>query len=109
MKKTTVVNIRKSQYDVYCGRAGHGQSGHFGNPFNEYDRETNIRMFKTYFYKRIEKDEEFLRRVLELKGKILGCFCKPKDCHCDIIAEFLNNIDENCECGCSECNCGRRE
>lgn len=28
----------------------------------------------------------------ELKGKILGCFCKPKACHCDIIKEYLDNL-----------------
>ncbi|MCG6418638.1 DUF4326 domain-containing protein [Vibrio fluvialis] len=27
-------------------------------------------------------------------GKRLGCFCKPDDCHGDIIAEFLNSYDD---------------
>ena len=29
----TVVNLRSSAFDVYIGRAGHGQDGRFGNPF----------------------------------------------------------------------------
>ena len=28
--------------------------------------------------------------VVKLKGKTLGCFCKPYPCHGDIIAEYLN-------------------
>lgn len=34
MTETTVVNIKTDSYDVYIGRAGHGHSGYFGNPFN---------------------------------------------------------------------------
>lgn len=25
-------------------------------------------------------------------GKVLGCFCKPKACHGDILAEVLNEL-----------------
>lgn len=30
---TRAVNLRHEPYDVYIGRAGHGQGGYFGNPF----------------------------------------------------------------------------
>lgn len=26
-----------------------------------------------------------------MKGKILGCFCKPKSCHGDILVELVEN------------------
>ena len=26
----------------------------------------------------------------ELKGQVLGCFCKPKACHLDIVVDWLN-------------------
>lgn len=92
MQKTTVANIYTEPFDVYCGRAGHGKDGTFGNPFFEGTREENISAFKKYFFERMENDPEFKRRVMELKGKRLGCFCKPKNCHVDIIAEYLNHI-----------------
>ena len=88
--ETVVVNIYKENCDVYIGRAGKGQDGYFGNPYGDRSREENISRFKEYFYWRIENDPEFKQRVEQLKGKILGCFCKPKSCHGDIIAEYLN-------------------
>lgn len=90
---TTVVNLRRNCYDIYIGRAGHGEEGYFGNPYSRYrdgGRERSIALFRQYFYDRLEKDPEFKRRVFELHGKKLGCFCKPENCHGDIIAEYLN-------------------
>lgn len=95
MDQTTVVNIRRNKYDVYIGRAGHGQDGYFGNPFSIYrdgGRERVIVLFKEYFYKRLKSDPIFATKIQELKGKILGCFCSPKKCHGDVIAEYLNGV-----------------
>lgn len=92
--KTTVVNIRYDQYDVYIGRAGKGQDGYFGNPFPLTDkskRGSTLENYKAYFDKRIETDPEFKERIFSLKGKRLGCFCKPHPCHGDIIAEYLES------------------
>jgi hypothetical protein len=97
--KTTVVNLRVDNYDVYIGRAGKGQSGYFGNPFplSGASRGSTIEKYKEYFYKRIETDSEFKEKVHSLKGKRLGCFCKPHPCHGDIIVEYLEstNIDKH--------------
>ncbi len=87
---TTVVNIKKTKcYDVYCGRGSI-----YGNPFKigeDGDRKEVIQKFKKYFYKRL-KDKKFKNDVLFLKEKILGCYCKPLDCHCDVIKEYLDNL-----------------
>ena len=95
---TTVVNLFKNKYDIYIGRAGKEQDGYFGNPFPLKPGETRgatIERYKEYFDNRIANDPAFKARVLELKGKTLGCFCKPYSCHGDIIAEYLNNkLDE---------------
>jgi len=91
-EKTRVVNIRTDEYDVYIGRAGRGQSGYFGNPIrleNGAARGSTLEKYKEYFMKRIEIDPEFKERIHALKGKRLGCFCKPHPCHGDIIAEYL--------------------
>jgi polynucleotide 5'-kinase involved in rRNA processing len=99
MKETKVVNIRKEKYDVYIGRGSV-----FGNPFThlplrntkaEYQvktREEAIERYKEWFYNKLDSDDDFLVKVSELKGKTLGCYCKPKSCHGDIIKEFLDNI-----------------
>lgn len=89
----TVVNLHQEGYDVYIGRAGHGLDGYFGNPFrleSELDRAKVLEQYRVWFYERIAKDPEFLRRVLLLADKRLGCFCKPLACHGDVIAHFLN-------------------
>ena len=95
--QTVVVNINKEQFDIYIGRAGRGEDGYFGNPFRTgsgISREDAVQKFQKYFTERIEKDSEFKRRVLALKGKRLGCFCKPKACHGDVIADWLNKMEE---------------
>ena len=93
-----VVNLYKEPYDVYIGRAGKGKSGYFGNPILKGKRclycgmihdesGTTLDCYRDYLNKRIKEDAEFKANVKALKGKILGCFCKPKPCHGDILAE----------------------
>lgn len=103
--KTTVVNIRTHKYDVYIGREGHGQDGCFGNPFSvarDGGRERVIVLYREYLLKRLRVDQEFARRIEGLRGKRLGCFCKPKACHGDVIVEYLNSSSE-----CKSCSGGR--
>lgn len=88
---TKVVNVRKTKnYDVYIGR---GSS--WGNPYAigpGDDREEVIRKYKYDF------DRGFLKSgkedFRELAGKTLGCYCKPEPCHGDVIAEYLNALDD---------------
>jgi hypothetical protein len=105
---TKVINIKSGEpYDVYIGRAGKGKSGYFGNPHTLggvyceackgfHDRNGAIEAFKKDFYKRISIDEVFKTRVLELKDKVLGCFCKQATydvaCHGDVYVEYLDNL-----------------
>jgi hypothetical protein len=96
MTNTTVVNLRFDSYDVYIGRHGKGKDGYFGNPFKLKPHESGgstIERFRKYFYDRLKADHEFKNRVHELKGKKLGCFCKPSPCHGDVIAEYLNRAE----------------
>jgi len=97
---TKIVNLYKEKYDVYIGRPGKGRSGYYGNPINKSEQccvcnnihnesGSTLECYKTYFHFRLENDEEFKKNILSLKGKVLGCFCKPKPCHGDIIVEFL--------------------
>ena len=88
MNFTRVVNMHKAHHDVYVGRPSP-----FGNPFHTKpgeDRMAVIARYQTYFMERIESDPEFRVAAEELKGKILGCHCKPKPCHGDIVAAWCN-------------------
>lgn len=91
MSPTRAVNLRREPYDVYIGRAGKGQDGYFGNPYRveDWGRQA-LERFVVYFLARLARDPEFRQRVLELRGKALGCFCKPRDCHGDVIARWVD-------------------
>jgi hypothetical protein len=94
--RTRVVNLRREAFDVYIGRAGKGMDGYFGNPTRlerEADRASVLERYRAYFVDRMERDSVFRARVLELRNKRLGCFCKPKACHGDVIAEYLNGLE----------------
>ena len=95
-----MVNIRKESCDVYIGRAGQGKDGYFGNPFRleaTMTRGGTLDRYRKYFYYRLSTDEKFRRRIGELQGKTLGCFCKPNPCHGDIIKEYLERME-----GCTD-------
>lgn len=67
----------------------------FGNPFRleenggDHTREESIEAYREWFVKNIQSDEEFRAAVENLQGETLGCWCKPKDCHGDIILAYL--------------------
>jgi len=93
MAITSVVNGTKEHYDVYIGRAGRGSKGYFGNPFQigrDGTRHEVIQKFEAYFLARLDSDPEYNRRILALKGKILGCFCDPLPCHGHVIAKWVD-------------------
>lgn len=82
--KTTVVNIRTDDYDIYIGRRN--TKYHFGNPFvigPDGDRDEVIRKYDDWINERdfLDLDPErrkFIQVSLStLKGKRLGCYCKP--------------------------------
>lgn len=88
-----VVNIKLDSFDVYGGRPGQGYDGWLGNPFkigNRTTREDVIGLHRTYFLDRVSRDVAFRDRVLALRGKRVGCFCKPLACHLDVVAEYVN-------------------
>ena len=96
--KTKVVNIKKNNYDIYIGRTGKGKDGYYGNPFKLQKGEkrgSTLNKYKDYFFNKLRNDIEFKKRILSLRNKTLGCFCKPNDCHGDIIANYLNNLRAN--------------
>src|SRR5438105_3929337 len=100
---TRVVNIQHDAYDVYIGRAGHGQNGYFGNPYSvkQYGRMA-LPLFRQYFDARLQRDPKFRARIEVLRDKTLGCFCAPPGgvtsadrtycCHGQVIAEYVDGL-----------------
>lgn len=78
-----IVHCKKDPYDVYCGRPSI-----WGNPFKEsdgYTREECIDKYREW----IKTQPELLAQLTELSGKVLGCWCAPKACHCEVLAELV--------------------
>lgn len=88
---TKVVNIDKgANHDIYIGRGSD-----WGNPYAlgfDGDREEVIRKYQYDFERDYLKSSK--EDALSLKGKILGCHCKPAACHGDVIANYLNSLDD---------------
>lgn len=85
--ETSVVNIKEDTYDVYIGRGSK-----WGNPFiiDEHGtRSQCIEQYKIYILK-----SELMDDLHELEGKILGCHCKPKKCHGDVLKELVDTIED---------------
>lgn len=83
---TKVVNLRKEIYDVYIGRGSK-----WGNPFMigvDGDRKNVIEKYYSY----IKNKPELLECLDELKDKTLGCYCKPQDCHGDVLVELIHQL-----------------
>jgi len=78
-----VVHCKKSHYDVYCGR---GNGSIWGNPFRDGTRDENCDNHMEWLL----TQEHLIKKLPELKGKILSCWCSPKRCHCDILAYLAN-------------------
>ncbi|MCU6294794.1 DUF4326 domain-containing protein, partial [Escherichia coli] len=55
-------------------------------------REESIEKFREYIIERISNGEVKIDDLLELAGKRLGCFCKPKSCHGDVLVEIVSAI-----------------
>lgn len=88
---TKVVHCKKEKYDVYIGRPSE-----FENPFKighdsegtYWNREQVIELYRCWINQ--PYNEELRKRMkVELKGKVLGCWCRPNKCHGDVIIEIV--------------------
>jgi len=87
-----VVHCKKDRYDVLIDR-----STMWGNPFSHKTgtkaqfqvatRKGAIRKFEEWFLARPEMIA-LAKRVL--KGKVLGCWCRPLACHGDVLSRIAN-------------------
>ena len=95
---TSVVRIRRQNNqlvqgcDVYIGRST--QRGGWNlpqslwhNPFsvNKLGREEALRQYEIY----VRNNPLLMAQLGTLRGKVLGCWCKPEPCHGDILLKLL--------------------
>lgn len=88
---TKVVHCKKEKYDIYIGRPSK-----WGNPYSEKEgtlakwkvptREEAVRKYSQW----LSSQTNLLKDINELKDKILGCWCYPKQCHGDILAYYAD-------------------
>ncbi|WP_312271302.1 DUF4326 domain-containing protein [Pseudomonas sp.] len=94
LELTIVVNKDKVDvYDVYIGRGTV-----WGNPYQigqDGDRDEVIRKFEYDFNKGFLKvHQDFDKYLGTIKGKVIACHCKPAACHGDVIAAYVNLLDD---------------
>lgn len=86
-----VVHCKKEEFDVYVGRGSK-----WGNPYSHKEgtlaehvvgsRSEAIQKFEEHLL----SNQNLMSSLEELKGKTLGCWCKPKSCHGDILLRYAN-------------------
>ena len=92
-----IVNVRGLRPNqpgiLYCGRAWAGwQASPLGNPFRpgrDGTREEVLERYRSWLGGQItEGNQEVLDALAAIKAdSILGCWCFPSRCHCQIIWE----------------------
>lgn len=93
----------KDANNVYIGRKGivfidkkrfPQQDSIWANPFKK-DRDGTLdeilEKYEIYIRKKIN-DENLKDELMKLKGKNLGCWCKPNKCHGDILLKLINDF-----------------
>lgn len=86
------VHCKKEPYDIYIGRGSK-----WGNPYSHKEntaalwvvetREDAIRLYEEW----VRAQPELVVAVkMELKGKILGCWCSPLACHGEVLIKIAN-------------------
>lgn len=87
MDECEAVNLKIEPYDVFIGRGSKwGNPYHRKNPSKE-ERDRVCDLYEEYFWK-----SDLPNHLHELKGKKLGCYCKPARCHGDFLAREVNKL-----------------
>ena len=98
--ETKVVNVYKDSYDVYIGRATGTGTSIWGNPFvvgTDGEQGECVEKYEPYIREKLKSGEIPLAELRKLKGRRLGCFCKPKTCHGDVLVKLVNELIINGE------------
>jgi hypothetical protein len=99
-----IVHCKKSLYDIYCGRGKCPRTGKYynlGNPYSHKEGtaarfkasslDESINSFESYVKNRMENDKEFKDSIESCKDQVLGCWCYPNRCHCEVIHKLAGS------------------
>ena len=100
IKKANLVQMGYPNLEVWLKNPDHTYIGRtvryvpgavqskWANPFTvqKYGREECLNRYRTYAMQKFSKSE-----LDQLRGKVLGCWCKPDECHGDILVSLLNH------------------
>lgn len=50
-----------------------------------------IESFRWYLELRVQYDADYRKDLLGLRGKRLGCWCKPGPCHADVLSAWVDS------------------
>lgn len=99
---TTVVNIKaREPFDVYIGRRSlrakdprcRVASPWANRPLEKgQTREQSISDFERRLRWNLEQMPSLREQLLALRGKRLGCWCKPEACHGDVLVRVIEEI-----------------
>ena len=85
--RTRVVHIDSGEDYVYIGR--HSISGSkWSNPFHIGQHGTRKEVIEKYRIW-LHSNKTLMSEIMELDGKVLGCHCKPRPCHGDVIVQTI--------------------
>lgn len=97
MSTTRIVNIRTEPFDLYIGRGSQ-----WGNPFTHLyyadpahnsltlvaSREEAIERYEAWLI----AQPDLMAQLPLLRGRTLGCYCKPLACHGDVLVRLADGI-----------------
>ena len=97
---TVVANMRNGGDEALISWAK--ENGHFqridrnsawGNPYElgkDGDRDTVCESYMYYFKKKLSLHQQ----LMDIKGKVLGCWCYPERCHGNYLIDLADGTDE---------------
>ncbi len=102
MNEITVVCLKRKNgkivqdCDIYIGRkinmgGWNLPQSKWANPYKIKDIESIDKCLQLY-EEYIRSNKILMMSLSELQGKTLGCWCKPKKCHGDILIKLLKEL-----------------
>jgi hypothetical protein len=92
-----VVNRRREKETVYIGRGSK-----WGNPYAPDFMRGRCAAGTKYlppdevlpaYEDYVRASPELMAALPELRGQVLGCYCKPKPCHGDVLVKLLEEVE----------------
>lgn len=116
MSETKVVSVRSKEWKEtpenrrkYIGRRGYGfPASEWGNPFKvKWDsdgeeqaesRKEALAAHESWLRERMKRDPQLIISLRNLRGMVLGCWCKTQDqpdrpCHGDLLKWLIESSD----------------